>query len=598
MTIKETYQHNSDEYSRQLKQLTYTLHWVSFFRLAAFIATLVLFIYFIDIRSYTGLIIPSVCLVAFIILVALHQKKSRKKSFISRLLQINREEFDFLNHEYLQYPTGEEFMDTDHPFAFDLDIFGKASLFQYINRTATSLGSNRLGYFLKNPLLDKDTIISRQAAINELSKKINWRQRFRAIGDLHSVNLQDKQKLTQWADSPQRYLRKKVLRGLLVILPGALIITGTFSLLGSIPWIIPVLILFANYSLLWYHQKNIRDNYQLLSETGNIMKKYASLLKAIEEENFQSDKLRELQNKLFSSQIPASKQIHQLSRIVNSFDLRLNLIGGFIVNSLYMNDIQCIIRLEKWRKRHGRNITDWLNTIAEMDALSSFANFSFNNADNACFPECQTEKFTLQAKETGHPLIPDDKRVTNNFSIDNFHTYAIITGANMAGKSTFLRTTGVNLLLAMTGAPVIAKEFYFYPVLIRSRINIKDSLYSNESYFFAELKRLKGIIDELENGYEIFVLLDEILRGTNSEDKHTGSQKFLEKIIRYKVSGIIATHDIALGKLEKKLPDNITNYCFEVELENNQLIFDYKLRNGISNKLNASFLMNSMNIID
>jgi DNA mismatch repair ATPase MutS len=235
--------------------------------------------------------------------------------------------------------------------------------------------------------------------------------------------------------------------------------------------------------------------------------------------------------------------------------------------------------------------------LAEADALCSLANFHFNHPESV-FPSIAEDGILLRARGMGHPLIPTRTRVDNPADITGWRHFTIITGANMAGKSTYLRTVGVNLVLAMAGSAVIAVEMTFCPAQLITSIRTRDSLQKNESYFYAELKRLKQIIDRLSQGQKLIILLDEILKGTNSRDKQSGSRALLEKLLHHDASGIIATHDLALGEMEKDHPGNIINKSFEVVIENDLLVFDYKLKEGIARQMNATFLMKKMGITD
>jgi len=269
---------------------------------------------------------------------------------------------------------------------------------------------------------------------------------------------------------------------------------------------------------------------------------------------------------------------------------------GFFINWLFLWDLQSIIKLERWKKQNMNSVETWFNALAEADVLQSLGNYSFNNQE-FIMPNISQEVAVFNAKDIGHPLINKSTRVDNNLIFNGYGKFVIVTGANMAGKSTFLRTVGVNLVLAMKGVPVCAKEMTFSPIEIFSSMRTNDSLKGNKSYFFSELSRLKKIIDKLEKGDNLFIILDEILKGTNSLDKKKGSKAFLKKLINYKCKGLIATHDLALGELENEFPDNIKNICFEVITKDKDIEFDYKLYDGITQNLNASFLMKKMGIV-
>jgi DNA mismatch repair ATPase MutS len=276
----------------------------------------------------------------------------------------------------------------------------------------------------------------------------------------------------------------------------------------------------------------------------------------------------------------------------------LNILVALLLNILFLYDIQVWLRLGRWKARNKIAVASWFEALCELDALSSLSVYAFNNADTVTYPEVAEEAFTFEAKEMGHPLLHPGTRVCNTVAFSGAPRVLVVTGANMAGKSTFLRTLSVNLILAMNGAPVCAKAFRFTPCDILSSIKIQDSLSNHESYFYAELVRIREIIEHLQANPRTLVVLDEILRGTNTRDKQTGSRGLLEKLISLNAIAIVATHDLTLGELETTYPGTVLNHCFEVELKGDQLIFDYQLKPGISQKLNASYLMRKMGIID
>ena len=261
-----------------------------------------------------------------------------------------------------------------------------------------------------------------------------------------------------------------------------------------------------------------------------------------------------------------------------------------------MFNLHVLVSVESWKKKYSEVIPRWFETLGELDALASLATFAANNPE-FIFPLAAEEKFLFDASDLGHPLIPKGECVTNNISISGWNQYCIITGANMSGKSTFLRTIGTNYVLAMLGAPVFATRFIFSPVILHSSIRTNDSLARKESFFYAELKRLQTIILELESGQQTFILLDEILKGTNSKDKQVGSIALLEQLVKYQSVGLIATHDLILGDLLKDYPENIHNLCFEIQIVNGEMIIDYKLQQGVCKNLNATFLMKKMGIL-
>jgi DNA mismatch repair ATPase MutS len=254
-----------------------------------------------------------------------------------------------------------------------------------------------------------------------------------------------------------------------------------------------------------------------------------------------------------------------------------------------------LYNLEKWKRKQGAQVEDWLKLLGEMEALNSLANLAYNNP-SFCKPELSKTP-TLIADDLGHPLIRDEKRVNNSISFDG-QQFVILTGSNMSGKSTFLRTVGINLVLARTGSMVCARNFVFYPFDVYVSMRITDSLQDSESFFYAELKRLQTIIQHLEQGQPTFILLDEILRGTNSNDKRNGTIGLIRKLAGMRAFGIIATHDVIVAELIREYPEYIANNCFEAEIKNDELLFDYRLKQGVCTKLSASFLMKKMGVIE
>ncbi|MBR4327172.1 MAG: hypothetical protein IKP73_16785, partial [Bacteroidales bacterium] len=276
---------------------------------------------------------------------------------------------------------------------------------------------------------------------------------------------------------------------------------------------------------------------------------------------------------------------------------RANMMVIIFGQGILCYDIQINIKFENWLRRHSAEIQQWILMAHDCDFLMSLANLKYNHPEWS-EPQPVEGSFILNAKSAGHPLLDPAKMVCNDINFSNCPFLTILTGANMAGKSTYLRTIGVNLVLAQIGAVVCAKEFKFSPVEIMTSIRTSDSVQDNESYFFAELKRLQRIVNRLEQGATLFIIVDEMLRGTNSKDKHDGSQKFIEKLLHYNCYGIFATHDIDIGNLRDTHPQNVNAKCFEISFEGDNLIFDYTLKDGISQNLNASYLMRKMGIIE
>ncbi|HDO27627.1 MAG TPA: hypothetical protein ENH02_05870 [Bacteroidetes bacterium] len=589
------YRKQLDDYSEKLHFISKQIRKISIWRIIIFLLTIT-GIYVASSYQWIPVIITAIIgFGIFLFLIVRHSTLFKEKKRYEILVKINTMELDLLAGKTTGKPDGIEWLSPDHPFAEDLDIFGEKSLFQLIDRSATQQGRSILAKTLLKLYHDEDKLFNRQQAISELKKKTRWRQSFQATGMLSDEQPDDIDGLINWSQEKKSVFDNLFYRSLLVINPviGILVVLLiAFKVLAFSSFlfflILPFIILLPKIAIINREHGN-------LSKKSSFILKQAELFKLIEKEDFKSGLLQTAKSNLVTGKDPASKAIRQLSGISESFDYRLNLPVGIFLNIFFLWDIRQMIRLEKWKRHYQNKIESWFGSLAQFDELCSFAGFAFNHP-RAVFPEFSENEFELTAQNLKHPFIPENLCVGNPVAFKDWQQFQIITGANMAGKSTYLRTTGINLVLAMTGAPVMADRFVFKPVEIYTGIKTNDSLQEGESYFFAELKRLKNIITELEQGKHLFIILDEILRGTNSADKQKGSKALIRQLIGLGASGMIATHDLTLGDLADVFPENVTNKRFEVEIENNELVFDYKLKNGVSQNLNATFLMKKMGI--
>ena len=318
-------------------------------------------------------------------------------------------------------------------------------------------------------------------------------------------------------------------------------------------------------------------------------------IQLIEKINFNSTYLQDLQIQFRQQNGKASVQLHQLKKILERLDMRFNIVVFIPLNILLQWDLQQVVALEKWKRHNHKKVMAWFTALGEFEAVSSLATLSFNHP-GWCFPVFKEAHFFIEGKEIGHPLIQPGKCVTNPVKIEQAGELMLVTGSNMAGKSTYLRSIGINTILAMAGAPVCATYFCLSPVQIISSMRIADNLEENTSTFYAELKKLKTIIEKVNKNDKIFILLDEILRGTNSFDRHTGSAALIKQLIKHNAACMIATHDVELAKMKEENPRNIFNYHFDAQVNKEELYFDYKLKEGICTSLNASILMKKIGI--
>jgi len=544
---------------------------------------------------YPGIALGILFLVLFLWLVKVHLKRDLKHKQLEELLRVNKLELKALKHDYSSFDPGDEFTDTRHPFSYDMDMFGKGSVFQYLNRTSTLEGKKVLAGFLSNEELDPELISGRQNAVKELALMPKIMQEFRASGRINSEDPGDNETLLNWIKIPEYYGKKPFMLILANILPAitlsALVISIFIPSLVGLGIGLFLLQLFIIGSRL----RHTSQHHQMIGKRLEILNKYHALVSVIEKGNYAGKELTRLAGILYSGEASATRSIAELTKIVKAFDSRLNMLAAVFLEGLLLWDIQCMIRLERWKRKQGSHMKEWIDAIATFDALASMSVFAFNHPTYS-WPEFSTDP-GLNTKGLGHMLIPAEERVCNDFQISSEGEFIIITGANMAGKSTFLRTVVTNMILAMAGCPVCATEFRFRPMALFSSMRTSDSLNKHESYFYAELRRLKELLDRLHKGEKLFVILDEILKGTNSKDKQKGSRAALTQIIELGGTGIIATHDLELAAIEKEFPEKVNNQCFEIEIDKASISFDYKLLPGITTKMNALLLMEQMGII-
>lgn len=579
----------------QLQQVKKQIFRISMLRLALFIAGIAGLYFFFN---QTTLLIVCICLtfLPLFVLVKIHNRFFIRKEWLETQVRIIQEELQALSGDYSSFEDGKEYVNPEHPYSFDLDIFGRRSLFQSINRTCTFFGKVRLAEWLQNHLHEKTSIEKRQEVVREISEHTLFREQFRVAGLVHHGQSSDAEKIQAWSQSPAQYLHAGWVKAFIWGVPvinSLLLITSlagwtSFSWLG-LSFGIFLVLSFGIIKRATYIQETYGK--QLKSLNG-----YARLIALAKAEDWKSAGMLELMERFnLNGQSPV-QALQQLSKELDRLDLRNNQFLYVLLEGSIFFQLQEIVRIERWKVRYGQYISEWLETVGELDALCSLGTFAYNHPQYT-YPELTEKPFCFLATQMGHPLMPVSQCVKNDATIPSRPFFLIITGANMAGKSTYLRTIGVNYLLACVGAPVCCERLKLHSNQLITSLRTSDSLSDNESYFFAELKRLKRIIDLLNQGQQLFIILDEILKGTNSMDKQKGSFDLIRQFMQLKANGIIATHDLLLGSLIKQFPEEIRNYCFEADIKDNELTFSYKLREGVAQNMNACFLMKKMGII-
>ncbi|MBS1600062.1 MAG: hypothetical protein JST75_17685 [Bacteroidetes bacterium] len=592
--VESLYQEKIALYESTIRIARKKLNRIAIFRMMIFVILAACVYFYFKNHETFFLYGTLISLVIFIVIIRINFNIRDKKLLDEQLLFVNNNEMGLQHHQRNQFENGQQFYTHEKYFA-DLDIFGERSVFHLLNRTTTSHGRENLANALKRPLRTKQDIEQYQDAVKVLSRDFEKRQLLTANGLLHNEKEGTMHSISDWLNTDNKLQEKKwilIARWVLPIIN--LIALFYFFVNDTGYYYLPILITGGcSWLLLGVFSKYISSQHLLISKKEKVLDQYKAILQVF---NTVDSGRSEYLKTLHKSSIDAADSIHRLARLSQVFDQRLNLIISLFGNTIFLYDIHAMISLEKWKTKNKAQFPQWINCVGSIEYINSMACFAFNNTDYV-YPLVSGDKITIEAKQVAHPLIAKEKRVANDFVLGENEKIKLITGSNMSGKTTFLRTIGVNLLLAQCGSPVCATSFVFTPMMLLSSIRISDSLQENTSYFMAELKRLQEIITELQKNAPALVLIDEILRGTNSEDKTHGSEQFIKKLLQYNCICLFATHDLNLGALEQELPGKISNYCFESIIREHELFFDYTLQKGIAKNKNASFLMEKMDII-
>ncbi len=586
------YQERATKYADSAVALKSRYNYFSIIRLVTFFASIFLIIFvFTKWNAWAGMAFLVLFLIAFARFIFWHRAILTKAKHHQYLATINEEELDVLNHQYHHFDNGDLFIDPAHPYSVDLDIFGDYSIFQYFNRTSTSIGRESLAIYLTR-MPEKAEILDRQAAVQELQDQLDWRQNLQAYGRDSIDNPEHLRLLNLWLSDEPFVSTSRWLNLALYLVPIWMVI-GIGLSIYYMSWQLMILFIILPGIILSRNATKVNDTHLRTTHAAKMLSSYAKLMQHIEPTAFKSTKLITLQKKLNSNNKLASASIRQLSYIIEQLNVRYNVFAVFL-NLIGLWELQWVSKLEKWKAANKANLPEWFIALQEFEALNSIATTYYNNPDWQ-FPTIH-ESDHLVGDAMGHPLIHRSKRITNDFQSPTQAHIKLVTGSNMAGKSTFLRTVGTNIVLAMTGSPVCAKSLQLPMLQVYTSMRTQDALHESTSSFYAELKRLKIIIEAVEKGENIYFLMDEILKGTNSKDRHTGSRALIQQMIKSKGAGIIATHDLELGNMEAAANGAIENLCMEVAVDNGALRFDYKLEKGVSKSFNATILMKEMGI--
>ncbi len=532
-----------------------------------------------------------VLFVVFLVIVNIYIKKQEEAVYHQTLKKINEDEIAFLEGRF-QFDEGKEFLNPQHAFSYDLDLFGRNSIFQFLNRTGTSLGKNKLAASLQE-IPTSETISLKQKAVEELASKTEFRQHFQTLAAIANTTDKENNAIKNWTET-QTAKPNKIFSILAIIFPLLLLISIIGSLFDLHPVFdkLTIFVFSLNLFAVGAFTKFILQEIGKGDKIAFSLQQYAKMIRFFNENEFESAYLKQVQEKLKNENVNANQALTELSNIFEKLNTVANLFIFIAFNGTFQYHFWVYKKLQNWKEKNLAFLWDSVSIIGEIEALNSLANFAYNNQEYV-YPAITQDK--IQFEELGHPLLSKSKRVRNSIDFTN-QQFVILTGSNMSGKSTYLRTVGINLVLSYVGAPIDCKSAQVFPLPLWVSMRLTDSLSDSESFFFAEVKRLKQIVTEAEK-QQIFVLLDEILKGTNSDDKKSGTVGVIEKLHHLNVLGMIATHDLEVCETTYKYPQSMHNKCFEVEIIDNELHFDYKLKDGVCQNKNATFIMKKMEII-
>ena len=534
----------------------------------------------------------------FILSLVYYNKKSKRFYYLNKQNAACENEIKALNGDFSYFKDGSQFIDKNHAYACDLDLFGQGSLFQMINRTTTYVGYKKLAHCLLNLLAEPSSISRIQECVKELSlgKIVLLSYQTAFSGEVFDENDKPiREKILNYFESTNTFHVNRFVQLTLYVVPVLNILFIVALTQRPDIWPFFSITIIIQGIAFYYFKQKIKVSHHILSTIGREIFKYNQILTFIKNEEFRSPKLLELSSNV-SRVLSALKK---LKGFLSAFDDNDNLVVEVVFNLLLLRDIKIAIKLEQWKEKNQHLFFETEQIVAEFEFLISLSQFASNNK-TTIFPIINEQADQLfKAEDLGHPVIPSTNRISNSFETKSLGNIYIITGANMAGKSTFLRTIGVNFVLASIGSSVCASYYEFKPCPLFTSMRTTDSLGKNESYFYAEVLRLKEMKDLIGKGFPLLIIADELFSGTNSEDKQKASIAFIKNLLKYSnLTTFIATHDLSVTELEKEYSAKIMNYCFEIEHTQNVISYDYKIKRGITKSHNALILLNQLGILD
>ncbi len=611
-TPENKYRRRVEAYIKKLSLYTSKSNALGNYKLLLFFTGVALTVVFYVMKQHILMSAMLILIVAaFTYLSILQNRMIKNKNYSQAMLQINTMCLKRSQGLWKTFSdAGEEFENSSHNYTYDLDVFGQGSLFQMLNMTTTYTGRKSLADMFLKPLDKTEEIKWRQEALAELSKKLTFRHRLYSNVLVSNKNIvladseeQGKKKIKSlndlidklddlftWAKEENSLYSSTWFKVFITALPVITILLVFLGIIKAVPFYFPIAGFAIQFLLLGYRINFRNKSFELVERYSRTLKVYVSVLKQFEAEKFESTYIKGLQQKLKGeTKIPASRQIEKLSKLWELIANRYNFLHT-IVNTITLWDFHCLAALEKWKKNSGRHVEEWFLIIGEVEALCSLSVMYHDNPDYIIPQVSETLSAGIVARELGHPLLTNARKC-NDIEFNGGQPILLITGSNMSGKSTFLRTLGLSLILSYIGLPVCAKAFGCPVLKVYACMRTSDNLGQSVSSFYAELLRVKMIVEAVDRGEKVFFLLDEIFKGTNSADRHTGAKMLISQLDRKGAWGMVSTHDLELADIERESKGRIANYHFKEYYENDKIYFDYKLRRGVSDTRNAIYLM-------
>jgi len=531
-------------------------------------------------------------ILVFIVLIFIHRRVVRTMQTAKRAAALYQRGLARIDDRWSgNGDTGEKFRVPGHVYAEDLDILGQESLFQLLCSARTQMGEAALAQWMLTPAT-LPVVLQRQAAVQELKPKLDFREYLAVVGETDKIKA-DPVKLTTWANQkagfdPRRWWPLALVMATLTI---SALVYGIV-----VRWFTPFLALaMTNFIVLYLMRHQLESMFAGLDDASSHLSALAEILRRVETENFEAPVLKSLQAQLISGGHSSSEGIERLSTLWDYEESRHNMIVK-LLDFMVLYSMHVAVLLQAWRKRYGDSIQAWLNTAAEIEALVSLSVYAYEHPADP-FPEFTSpaESLRFMGQSLGHPLLPGAACVRNSVTLEKDNPVLMVSGSNMSGKSTLLRTVGINTVLAMMGAPVRAARLQLSPLRLGTCIRISDSLHQGVSHFYAEIQRIRDVVDLSRSGPLLF-LFDEVLQGTNSDDRRAGAEAILRTLLKQGALGMVTTHDLALTSTADVFPGRIRNVHFQEKLDAGKLSFDYCLREGVVTTSNGIELMKSIGL--